>query len=137
MCHGFLPLEEISVAIGEIDLGMVPSKRTPFTELNFPTRSFEYLCKGKPVIASRTLGVLDYFEEESLCLFEPGNPRDLARAILELYGNARRRYELVHLGTQVYLDNRWGLQKQFLVQLVNSLVMEAEQLGRRPVSRGA
>ena len=121
-CHGFLPLEEIAAAIGEVDLGIVPSKRTPFTELNFATRIFEYLCKGKPVIAPRTLGVLDYFDEASICLFEPGNPRDLARAIVELHGDARRRDELVHLGAQVYQDNRWELQKQVLVQLVSSLV---------------
>jgi len=49
--HGFVPMETISAIIPHIDVGIIPNLRSVFTEINLPTRIFEYLCMGKPVIA--------------------------------------------------------------------------------------
>ncbi len=46
--HGMRRLDDMPAAIQEADLGIIPNSRTPFTEVNFPTRIFEYLCLGKP-----------------------------------------------------------------------------------------
>lgn len=35
--HGFVSLEVIAEAIEGIDVGIIPNKRNPFTEINFPT----------------------------------------------------------------------------------------------------
>ena len=57
-------LREIVEVIDSCDLGVVPNHRNSFTEINTPTRIFEYLSLGKPVIAPRTLGIEDYFGKE-------------------------------------------------------------------------
>ncbi len=51
----------------ECDIGVIPNRRSVFTELNMPTRIFEYLSQGKPVIAPGTPGILDYFGPKSWC----------------------------------------------------------------------
>jgi len=120
--HGLVTTERIAEAIGAVDLGIVPNKLTPFTQLNFPTRIFEYLGMGKPVIAPRTQGVLDYFDEESLCLFEPGNANDLADKILDVYLNPIHHNELIRRANKVYEKNRWEFQRKHLIFLVKSLL---------------
>ncbi len=74
-------------AIQHCDLGVIPNHRNTFTEINTPTRIFEYLSLGKPVVAPRTLGIEDYFGKDALLFFEAGDSRDLARKIEFAYFN--------------------------------------------------
>ena len=46
-------LNEIVEAIEDCDLGIIPNHRNIFTEINTPTRIFEYLALAKPVIAPK------------------------------------------------------------------------------------
>jgi glycosyltransferase involved in cell wall biosynthesis len=62
-------LEEIAAAIDECDVGLIPNRRSVFTEINTPTRIFEYLARGKPVITGRAPGVQDYFGDDALFFF--------------------------------------------------------------------
>ena len=123
---GLVPLEAIAEAIEKADVGIVPNRRTPFTELNFPQRIFEYLCKGKPVISCRTRGILDYFDEESLCYFNPGSHEDLARVILELWRDTEQQERLVKRGYLVFYPLRWALQEKKLIRLVDGLIQGKE-----------
>jgi glycosyltransferase involved in cell wall biosynthesis len=52
-------LEQISEAIDACDVGVIPNRGSIFTEINMPTRIFEYLARGKSVIAPRTAGIRD------------------------------------------------------------------------------
>ena len=80
-------LEEIAEAIRQCDVGVIPNRRSIFTELNTPTRIFEYLSQGKPVVAPRARGILDYFGPQELTLFELGNPDDLAAKLEYVFRN--------------------------------------------------
>jgi glycosyltransferase involved in cell wall biosynthesis len=120
--HGQVSHETIAKEIESIDVGLIPNKRSPFTDINMPTRIFEYLCKGKPVIAPRTKGILDYFDEESLCFFEPGSAESLAKVIFEAYSNPERRYEVLERGIAVYKKYRWELQREYFLSQVKNLL---------------
>ena len=74
-------LEQLVEAIGECDVGVIPNKRSIFTELNTPTRIFEYLALGKPVVAPRAPGISDYFEDNALLFFDLGDADDLAQKL--------------------------------------------------------
>ncbi len=63
-------LEELVQEIDDCDVGVIPNHRSAFTEINTPTRIFEYLALGKPVIAPRAPGICDYFDDDSLVFFE-------------------------------------------------------------------
>ena len=119
--HGFVSKEVIVKAIEKIDLGIVPNKRSPFTEINMPTRIFEYLSMGKPFIAPSTTGIRDYFDKDSLPFFEPGDEKSLASEILNLYQNPSLRQDYLIRGNKIYQAHNWELESEKLVNIIKAL----------------
>jgi glycosyltransferase involved in cell wall biosynthesis len=115
-------LEDIVHEIEECDVGIIPNHRNKFAESNMPTRIFEYLALGKPVIAPRATGIQDYFKNGSLLFFDLGNSADLARQIEYVYAHPAEVTEIVKRGQQVYLANSWHHQRRTLVDLVGELL---------------
>ncbi len=122
--RGLNSLEQIAAAVAECDIGIVPNHRNTFTEINTPTRIFEYLALGKPVIAPSTPGILDYFTEDSLLLFEPGNSTDIARQIEYAALNYTLAVQTAERGQQVYLQHTWKQERNRLIGVVSSLFSE-------------
>ncbi len=121
-CLGPRRLEAIAEAIAECDVGVIPNRRSIFTELNTPTRIFEYLALGKPVIAPRSAGILDYFDDGSLIFFELGDAGDLARRIEDVWADPGKAAEITRRGQEVYLAHAWRHERQVLVNAVNDLL---------------
>jgi glycosyltransferase involved in cell wall biosynthesis len=115
-------LEEIVAAIDACDVGIIPNRRTLFTEINTPTRIFEYLARGKPVITGRAPGVRDYFPDESLFFFELGNAEDLARQILRVFHHPEEAQQVVRRGQAVYLAHRWSAERQVFLRRAAALL---------------
>jgi glycosyltransferase involved in cell wall biosynthesis len=127
--HGYKPQQEISKSICSIDLGIIPNRRTPFTEINMPTRIFEYLAMGKPVVVPDTRGIRDYFDNESALFFEPDDPQSLSNIILEAYRNPQKAESIVGRAKTVYEANRWGKYRASLLDRIGLLMMD----GRRAI----
>ena len=121
-------IEDIAKAIVECDLGIIPNRRNVFTELNTPTRIFEYLSLGKPVIAPRAAGIQDYFDDDSLIFFELGDAEDLARKIKEAFFRPGKAVELVKRGQAVYLAHTWPEERQTLVNLTSELLTRGSRV---------
>ncbi len=125
--HGFKSLPEIAQAIVRIDLGVIPNRLGPFTQINLPTRIFEYLAMNKPALVSRTKGIQDYFGDDEILFFEPGNVDDLARQILWVYENPAATRSLVERGRKVYEGHSWELEGSRFTGLVRKLLATAER----------
>jgi glycosyltransferase involved in cell wall biosynthesis len=119
-------LEQLVREIEDCDVGVIPNHRNAFTEINTPTRIFEYLAMGKPVIAPSTPGILDYFTEDSLLLFEPGNSADIARQIEYAAHNYQDAVRIAERAQQVYLEHTWKQERGTLVELVSELLSKRE-----------
>jgi len=115
-------LEQIAGAIDACDIGIVPNPRNAFTELNMPTRIFEYLARGKAAIAPRTAGIQDYFSEESLLFFEAGNPDDLAKKIEFAVSSPMEVLAITERGQQVYQAHTWSREGRELARLMEDLL---------------
>jgi glycosyltransferase involved in cell wall biosynthesis len=120
--HGFKPLTDIAAAIREIDLGLIPNRRNPFTEINMPTRIFEYLAMKKPLIAPRTTGITDYFGEDEMLFFRPGDVGDLAACIERAYLHPEEVAKILARGYSVYEAHRWEGEEQKFLQRVECLL---------------
>jgi glycosyltransferase involved in cell wall biosynthesis len=118
-------LEDLVTEIENCDLGVIPSQRNAFTEINTPTRIFEYLALGKPVIAPYTTGIKDYFSKDSLLFFEPGNPDDLARQIEYAFSHPGEVLEIVRKGQQVFLEHTWESERETLINRVSEILNES------------
>lgn len=121
---GSKKLEELAHEIENCDIGIIPNLRNSFTDINTPTRIFEYLALGKPVIAPRTPGIQDYFDTDSLLFFESGNSEDLAEKIEYAISHVAEVAAIAERGQEVYLAHTWQQEKKKLVSLVTMLLDE-------------
>jgi glycosyltransferase involved in cell wall biosynthesis len=127
-CFGSKKLEEIAEAIGECDLGIIPNRRSIFTELNTPTRIFEYLSQGKPVIAPSVHGIQDYFGPGDLIFFRLGDADDLAEKIEYVFLHPEEIRGVVRRGQEIYSDHKWDCERTRLVNLVEDLLATKNRL---------
>ena len=114
--------KEIAAAIDECAVGIIPNRRSIFTEINTPTRIFEYLSRGKPVITGRAPGVQDYFAEDALLFFELGDAEDLARIMTHVFCHPADVEGVVTRGQKVYLAHRWSEERNRLVNMTAELL---------------
>ncbi|MFZ5519254.1 MAG: glycosyltransferase family 4 protein [Candidatus Zhuqueibacterota bacterium] len=119
--HGFVPLKRIAQIIKFIDVGIIPNRLTPFTDINLPTRIFEYLYQKKPVIAPKTQGILDYFDDDSLFLFRPGCVDSLTETITKVYEDVTNLKRVVEQGYGVYCRHCWDIQKSNFIRLIDRI----------------
>lgn len=112
---GSMRLEQLVPAIAECDIGVIPNKRSIFTEINTPTRIFEYLALGKPVVAPRAPGIQDYFDEDALILFELGNADDLALKLTWVANHPQESFEMTKRGQAIYLEHTWSKEQERLL----------------------
>jgi glycosyltransferase involved in cell wall biosynthesis len=119
---GVRNLKEIVEAIEDCDLGIIPNHRNIFTEINTPTRIFEYLALAKPVIVPRTRGIQDYFGDNDLIFFELGDADDLARKIEFAFSHPAEVAETVKRGQEVYLSHTWSRERLSLLNSISELL---------------
>ena len=119
---GVRDLKGIVEAIEDCDLGIIPNHRNIFTEINTPTRIFEYLALAKPVIAPKAKGIQDYFGDNDLIYFELGNADDLARKIEFAYFHPEEVANTVKRGQEVYLSHTWSRERLSLLNSISELL---------------
>jgi len=122
--HYFGPrrLEDLIREIEGCDVGVIPNHRNSFTDINTPTRIFEYLTLGKPAIAPRTSGIQDYFDGDSLVFFESGDAQDMARSIEYVFSHPAEVTEIVRRGQEVFREHSWHKERQRLIGVVSGLL---------------
>jgi glycosyltransferase involved in cell wall biosynthesis len=116
------PQEVIAQAVVDCDLGVVPNLRTVFAEINLPTRIFEYLALGKPVIVPDTQGIRDYFNSENMLFFKPGEVESLAAQIQWIFDHPHETRDIVLKGQQVYRRHLWKKEERRFIDLISGLL---------------
>jgi glycosyltransferase involved in cell wall biosynthesis len=124
---GAKKLEDLARHIEDCDVGIIPNQRNTFTDINTPTRIFEYLALGKPVIAPGTPGIQDYFDSDSLLFFEPGDSEELAEKIAYVAAHPIEVAAIAERGQKVYMEHSWQQEKEKLVNMVVRLLKEGKQ----------
>jgi glycosyltransferase involved in cell wall biosynthesis len=112
-------LMEITDEIRKCDVGIIPNRRSIFTEINTPTRIFEYLSQGKPVVAPSSPGILDYFAAEDLVYFDLGNVHELANQLIFVRNNPEAVARIVARGQRIYRNHLWAKEKSRFLGIVN------------------
>ena len=119
---GVRKLEQLAAEIQECNVGVIPNQRNTFTDINTPTRIFEYLAQGKPVVAPDTHGILDYFGHDELFYFTAGDAESMADAMRIAAADASEAVASAERGQRVYQRHIWHQERETLIQSVCELL---------------
>lgn len=119
---GFVPFAQLVQELTQADVGIVAQKSSPYSNLVHTGKMYDFLAFGKPVIASRLDAVCAYFDETSICFFEPGNADDLARAMIEIYQNSENRQRMAHNAAELYEQYQWKHQREAYLAVYHALI---------------
>lgn len=113
---GFVPIEEIPHLISQADVGVIS-----LLVRMMPTKLFEYLAMGKPIIASDFPSMRVYFNDDAIMYYKVGDEHDLARCVLDLYRNPEKRLRLVKSASGIYQKVRWDVTKYEYLRVFDQL----------------
>ena len=89
--NGIIGREEIPGVINNADIGIIPYPTSDYMNLALPTKAFEYISSGLPVIISRLYDFSLLFPEDSVQYVTNVTPRELADAAVYLSLNPEIR----------------------------------------------
>jgi glycosyltransferase involved in cell wall biosynthesis len=119
---GSRKLEQLAGEIQQCNVGVIPNQRNAFTDINTPTRIFEYLSMGKPVVSPDTSAIVDYFGKDELFYFTAGDAESLAEALRNVAADGAEAVANAERGQQVYLRHSWQQERERLIQAVCELL---------------
>jgi len=118
----FLPLEQMPFLIAKANIGICPRRKSKLTDTALSNKLLEYVAMGIPVIVSRTELTESYFDDSMVKFFKPGNEKELAEAILDLYYHPEKRKELVNNADRFNQKYNWEKEKWKYYKIVDNLV---------------
>jgi glycosyltransferase involved in cell wall biosynthesis len=118
--RGFVPIREALERVSECDIGAVPFDDLPINRFSLPSKLFEYIALGLPVVCARTATIARHFDDDELFFFRPGDPHELARRLKEVVESpveARVRIEKARLRYESY---RWDRNKDRFLDVIGT-----------------
>jgi glycosyltransferase involved in cell wall biosynthesis len=122
--HGRMPLEKLPAFLSQADVGVIPILYDEFTRYMLPLKLMEYVHLGIPTIVTRTETIQTYFDEQMVRFVKPGDERELADSILQLYRDPQVRRDLAGNAARFNEKFNWEAQKAGYYQLVDSMIQK-------------
>lgn len=79
--HGFLSFDELRARLQVAALGVVPMRRSPYSELIDTNKMYEFMLLGVPVLHARLPVIEAGFDAASILFFEPDDVDSLVSAL--------------------------------------------------------
>jgi glycosyltransferase involved in cell wall biosynthesis len=122
---GRIPVEEVAGAVAAADIGIAATRLDPYSRISLSTKIFEYGAMHKPVVATRLPAVEQYFGQDALSLYEPGDADSLATAILRLVDDPAERSARVERTMARVRELAWEKQAEAYLGVVKRLTRTA------------
>jgi glycosyltransferase involved in cell wall biosynthesis len=124
--EGFLPHNAVLERVNGASVGVIPNLPTPLNRFALSTKLFEYIVLGVPVIAAALPTIQEYFSDDEVRFFEPGNARSLADALLSVAGDPKGAESRAERARRRYSSYRWDLNARAYVAILDRLSSEAD-----------
>lgn len=79
--------EEIPELINSHDVGIVPYLQTDYMNLALPTKAFEYIAMGLPLVSTKLKDLFETFDDNCIKYVDGSDPKQIADAISFLCSN--------------------------------------------------
>lgn len=115
---GLVPYERVPSLLKEADVALAPM----VDDVGHPNKVFEYFAAGKPTVASALPGLTTFFDRDCLMYFRPGDEKDLATKVKELYSSPEKRAELSERARAFYQAHCWRNTKRDYLKVYEELL---------------
>ena len=133
--HGRIPFEDVPAAIAAGDIGLAPTRLDSYTRFSLSTKVFEYGAMGRPIVATRLPLVERTFGGDAVAVYEPGDARDMADAILRLVDDAEDRARRVAATARLVADLAWERTARGYLDLIERLAADGLSSAEPPPGR--
>jgi glycosyltransferase involved in cell wall biosynthesis len=121
-----VPVENLVPFLEDAHVGVVPIRHDEFTKYMLPLKLLEYVALRIPVACSDTETIRAYFDDGMLAFFRPGDERDLAARLVELYRHPERRRALAKRAHTFNERFSWDSQKLKFYGSIDSLARRSD-----------
>jgi len=120
--NGSIVREEIPDIINSHDIGIVPHPCTPYLNLSLPTKAFEYVNAGLPVVSTRIESLFNALDDNCITYVEDGNPKDFSDAIKYLCSNPEVRKSRTDFAYQSIKEISGEVMNKRYINLIDKLI---------------
>ena len=113
--------EQIPELISNNDIGIVPYLQTDYMNLALPTKVFEYVAAGLPVVSTRLKDLYKTFDSSSITYVETDKPEEIAKAIIFLCHHPTERKQQIITAKQKLSGISGLVMKKRFVALYDEL----------------
>jgi glycosyltransferase involved in cell wall biosynthesis len=115
----YYPVTKLPEIIHRMDAGIITNRQTLATDrYMLPVKLLEYVQMRVPVIAPRLNIIQQYFDEDMLMFFDPGDVDQIADCIINLYRDRNLQQALVEKSQEFFRCHNWQKQQDDYLALV-------------------
>jgi glycosyltransferase involved in cell wall biosynthesis len=118
----YLPQREALELVLGASVGVVANLGHPRNHAALPVKLLEYVAMGIPVVTSDLRAIRDYFAEDELAFYPPGDSEALAAELLAVATDPQAASARAERARGRYRDYRWSVQADRYVSLLDSLI---------------
>ena len=118
---GRVPHEKIPYYHSIADVLVIPHVRRLDSELLYPSKLFEYLASGKPIVSSNLKAIADIVGDNAI-LVEPENPQAFAEGILTLLNNEDLAKRIGENSKKIIYNYSWEETAQKMYEAYKDIV---------------
>lgn len=121
-----LPPHELFSIVNKATIAISPDLRTPNRVLAIPTKLFEFMAAGLPIVGSDLPYALDLFTRSKVgILAQPESPESFLRAIKKLVNDRSLGFEIGKNGQRVFMEKfTWESQIPGLLEFYNTILIK-------------
>jgi glycosyltransferase involved in cell wall biosynthesis len=115
---------QVAEVLGESNIGWVPLSSNPKFQKNIPTKLFEYMASGLPIVASDLQPIRKFVDVTNTgYLVAPNDPKAHAEAIHHLIHSPEKMKNMGQRGRQAFLEvYNWDSESMKLIELYRNLL---------------
>jgi glycosyltransferase involved in cell wall biosynthesis len=88
-----VPWDALPKVLGGMDVGVIANRANIATQLMLPAKLMDYVSLGIPAVLPKLRAVQYYFTPDMVTYFDPEDVDDMAKAVISLYRDIKRRRE--------------------------------------------
>ena len=115
--------EQIPALINNHDIGVIPHLITNYSNLGLPTKAFEFITSGLPVIATKSKELYSIMMGNGITFVEKGSPEELSEAIKYLCLNPEVRKSRADLAYQSIKEISSEVMNKRYTDLIDKMVV--------------